>query len=265
MSTCSSGQVARYWPGLLILLWLSSTSALAQEADRIDRLTRQWLDTERQSSRLQSEWRDQQPVLFQRIALLKAERDQLQGILQESHSNQSDVDAQRSTLLDEQAHLEQQQLDVANSIAQLKSRLGAIKDQLPPPLSDAWAAEQTELGDNPDTSTQLQVALAQLSRVADFNQRISVNESPITTPDAREIQVKQLYLGVGMAWFTSADGQVAGWGQAGDEGWQWHFADGVDADAVNRAIAMFEKREQAEFVRLPVVLQPASLPEGVHP
>ncbi len=259
-------RMAWFWASVILLWFQTTITASAQEAaDRMDNLTRQWLDLERQTSHMQSNWREQHPLLMQRITLLKAEREQLEGILQESQSSQTHVDAQRSSLLAEQARFEQQQEQVSIAIEELRTRLKSIKSQLPPPLRETWAAEQQELGDTPETSMELQVALAQLSLLAEFNQRISVNESLITTPDGRDIQVKQLYLGVGMAWFTSANAEISGWGQSDETGWHWYFEDKVDPTAINTAIAMFEKRQQAEFVRLPIVLHSVSQLEGDQP
>lgn len=228
--------------------------AHGQDPARLDQLTQQWLETERQATHLQSDWRNQQPVLVQRIALLKAERQQLQAMLQDNKADLGDVDKRRATLLSEQAALEQQQQEVARAVELLRHQLTVISALLPPPLLQAWDDELANLDGTAETSRQLQVALAQLSHVADFDNRISVQQTPIKTPDGQQVQVKQLFMGVGMAWFTSSDGQYAGWGQARDDGWHWQFDDAIDSAEISSAIAMFEKHQQADFVRLPVKL-----------
>lgn len=221
-----------------------------------------WLDTDRQTSHLQTDWQAQQPILEQRLTLLKAEKTQLQTILKDSNENQSGVEIRRAELLAQQAELEKQQQDLTQGLSLLTKRIASVNLRLPPPLKSVWKDEQSTLGEQPESSLQLQVALAQLSRLADFDQRISVHEMPITRLDGSDILVKQLYLGVGMAWFVSADGQFSGWGQANDEDWSWEFeSDNLDLDAseISKAIAIFEKRQQADFVRLPVKLANISM------
>jgi hypothetical protein len=254
---------AYQWPILALAIAgtaLTVSSAHANDPETIDRLTQQWLDTDRQASHLQSDWQTQKPVLEQRLALLAAEKDQLQAILQTSNDGQNDVEARREELLATQSELEQQQQSLTQTLKLLTSRVEALGRLLPPPLNSAWQEEQTAQTDQSETSQQLQLALAQLSLLADFDQRVTVHEMPITAPDGDKVLVKQLYLGVGMAWFTSADGAYAGWGKASasnDASWTWHSDDSIDASEIIKAIAIFEKRQQADFVYLPVKLDDA--------
>lgn len=233
-------------------LWVSTS--LAQPPETVDRLTQQWLATERQASTLQAEWQRQQPMLTQRKALLQAEKDQLLAILKQSEAGQSNVDSRRSELLAEQSELEQQQQQLTQSLEQLVARQHALTALLPPPLASAWQNEAAALNDTPEASQLLQVALAQLGQLADFDKRLSVHEAPITHADGSKLLVKQLYLGVGMAWFASADGEFSGWGQASDAGWEWHIDSEINARDVHKAIAVFEKRQQADLVTLPIQL-----------
>tara|TARA_A100000171_G_scaffold40261_1_gene40447 strand:- start:14279 stop:15100 length:822 start_codon:yes stop_codon:yes gene_type:complete len=237
--------------------WLLTAEAGAQTPAEIDQLTHQWLATERQISRLEADWLAQQPILEQRIDLLQAERDQLQDILAASDASQDDVDDRREALLAQQDELEAEQQELAQALDGLVARLGSIQPLLPDPVRAGWENEQAMLSADPETSEQLQVALAQLSRLADFNTRISVQEAPMTVPDGSQVMVKQLYLGAGTAWFVSADGAYAGYGQPGIGGWQWSFDESVSATAIAEAIAIYERQQQAAFVRLPVILQSA--------
>ena len=247
----------RDWRRLCILL---STvlglplSVLAESPAQVDRLTQQWLDIERQASHLQSEWKAQQPVLSQRLILLRAEKQQLRALLKRSSASEDDVATSRAELLEQQAELEQRQTQLSRALTLLILRLESIAPMLPPALSTIWQDEQNTLTDSAETSLRLQVALAQLTRLADFDKRVSVHESTVTADDGHTLLVKQLYLGVGVAWFVSRDGQQAGWGQASDAGWEWQFDGSVNADEVSKAIATFERRQSAELVRLPVRL-----------
>jgi len=239
---------------LSFLLGFTVFSTLAIEIAQIDRLTEQWLNIEKQSVQLQRDWQIQQPILEQQLSLLTAEKQQLTALLSTDNTSQQQVETKRSALLNEQTELEQQQADFSKNIVQLNKQLVFIEHFLPPPLKQAWQKEHQALDTEPDLSLQLQVALAKLTKLSAFEQSISVHEMPLNSPQGTEILVKQLYLGLGIAWFTSANGQYSGWGQATDESWQWHFDDQVDAKPIQRAIAIFEKKQQADFVTLPIAL-----------
>lgn len=245
--------VARIATIALIVLILP-IEALAESPAQVDRLTQQWLDTERQASHLQSEWKTQQPLLTQRLALLNAEKQQLQALLKQRGVSKNDVDSRRAELLAEQSQLEQQQTELSRALILLTSRLQNIAVMLPPALSTAWQKEQGTLSDDVEISQQLHVALAQLTSLADFDKRVSVHEGTITSVEGQTILVEQLYLGVGVAWFTSRDKQQVGWGQADENGWHWHFDESVSASEVSKAISMFQKRKTAELVHLPIRL-----------
>jgi len=226
----------------------------ALELAQIDQLTRQWLDIEKQNSQLQKDWRIQEPLLAQRLALLNAEKKQLTSLINIDGQKNENVDGKRKALLEQQTRFEQQQIELEHQLALLTNQLLFIKQLLPPPLIRSWQKEQQVLGVDPDLSLQLQVALAKLSTLAEFEQRISLYETPLTSPRGKEVLVKQLYLGTGIAWFTSANGEFCGWGQANENGWTWHFDNQVDATEVKRAIAIFEKKQQADFTELPIKL-----------
>ncbi|WP_416305434.1 DUF3450 family protein [Neptunicella sp. SCSIO 80796] len=241
--------------GLLVGLLICSSQA--QTVNQTEKLVGQWLDIERQTAALQQEWQNQQPMLKQRLELLEAESAQLQNVLDNSQGNNSEVDQQRSKLLAEQTELEMEQQNTVDFLQRLDSKLEAFQTQLPPVLLNTWQQEQAELQNNADTSTKLQIALAKLAKLAEFTQRITLNETAIQSPDGSPILVKQLYLGVSMAWFVSADQSYAGIGKVTDGAWQWDFRDDLDSAEISKAIAIYQKQQQAEFVQLPVQLTAA--------
>ena len=178
---------------LFRILLLSSVAGMegvrAESPDQIDQLAKQWLDTESQISALQIEWKTQQPVLQQRIQLLASEKKQLEQLLKESTANGGGVDAKRSELLAEQASLEQQQSSLTNGLSLLLERLKGVVSMLPPALSKVWQDEQNTLSGDAQVSQQLQVALAQLDRLAEFDRRVSIHEGIITSENGDDVLV----------------------------------------------------------------------------
>lgn len=247
---------ARVAPWCFCLLLGSASAAVTAATDvgDIDALVRQWLAIEQQAASLASDWRQQEPVLEQRIALLEAEKAQLSRVLEDNQDVHSDVEARRAALLAEQAAMETGQRQAAAQLQLIGRQLKALSAQLPPPLLAAWQEEQAMLAADASASEQLQVALAQLSKLIAFDNRVTVHEATVVDPEGRRVLVKQLYLGAGIAWFVSGDGSVAGTGGPTPDGWQWRFDEDIDSERIKNAIAIHEKREEADLVSLPLRL-----------
>ncbi|PCJ18685.1 MAG: hypothetical protein COA96_16595, partial [SAR86 cluster bacterium] len=113
-----------------------------------------------------------------------------------------------------------------------------------------------------NSNVQLQTLLEMLTQLEDFQQRININEDIINFPDGSEILVKQLYLGISHAWYVSADGQFAGYGQSQADGWAWLNETEVDATTVQRAIAMLERNVDVQLIELPLILQTPPLSQA---
>lgn len=240
---------------LAVVLPLAATPVFAQQpVDEIDTLTEQWIKLEKQTHQLNNEWKEQAPAMRQRIQLLKAEQAQLKAILAQSSNTQGDVEQQRDTLVAQQSEMEVQQEKVGRTLAVISTQVDSLYEQLPAPVQSQWEDEQAQLTEDANTSSLMQVTLAKLSSLQKFDQQLTVNETVITTPDNKEVLVKQLYLGAGYAWFTNADGRYQGYGNRTSGIWRWYFDGSIDFKAIQQAIAIYEKKQEPAFVELPVVI-----------
>ena len=223
-------------------------------ADRIDKLTQQWLETERQTSYLKANWQTEQPLLEQRIKLLKIEKKQLNTLLDTNQVNTNEVEKKREHLLKKQAQIESDQSLISNAITRLKNRLDSIESLLPPPLKTDW---QVEPSDN--NAVVLEQQLSRLSRLKDFNERITLHSMRLPNDQGNEVLVKQLYLGLSQAWFTSQNGEYSGYGLVENGNWQWHFSQESNSKKILDAIAIVENQKNASDVTFDI----KQLPTGV--
>jgi len=228
----------------------AQTTAVTQ----LDALVQQWLALEQQQHQLQQDWQLRKQSLQQGISLLQAEQKQLQQVLERNSKQHDAVDEKRAALLAQQQQLEQQQQQGGRQISALLQQVRVMQPQLPPPLQHIWQQELASLPDNADASVQLQRSLFLLTKLAEFQQRLSLDEMTLNTADGTPVRVKQLYLGASQAWFSSADGSYSGMGYPGSTGWSWQFDSSVDGSEVLQAIAILEKRAQAELISLPLQL-----------
>ncbi|GAB2676844.1 DUF3450 family protein [Aliiglaciecola aliphaticivorans] len=236
---------------LVVVGCLLSSHLYGQEISKVETMVNQWLGIERQINALESEWQQQQPLLTQRMRLLELEKEQLLTMLSEKKGDSSQVEKQRLALAEEQTRLEQEQGILEQQIGLLTNQLNGLDETLPPPVKQAWQQDIGELDSAAESSIQLQGNLARLSKLAEFDQRISVVQMPIANNENDQILVKQLYLGASSAWFVSLDGSFSGTGRVTQSGWQWQFDDNIDSNAISQAIAIFEKQSEADFVSLP--------------
>lgn len=245
----------------LLTLWLTAifspynpAQAEPSATAQLDALVQQWLALEQQQHQLQKDWQLRKQSLQQGINLLQAEQKQLQQVLERNNKQHDAVDEKRAALLAQQQQLEQQQQQGGRQISALLQQVRIMQPQLPPPLQHLWQQELGSLPDNADASVQLQRSLFLLTKLAEFQQRLSLDEMTLNTADGKPVRVKQLYLGASQAWFSSADGSYSGLGYPGSAGWSWQFDSSIDGKDVLHAIAMLEKRAQAELISLPLQL-----------
>lgn len=242
----------------VVLTLLFSANSLAQTPktlpDTLDKLTEQWLNIEQQDSLLLNEWQQQKPSMQQRILLLKAEKSQLNSMLSESSATNDDVESRRNAMLTQQNTLESQQQQMSQLLSNLAAEVDALYTALPDIVKKTWDKENSQLDSEAENSQQLQVMLAKLSSLQRFDQNLTINEVVMTAPDGKDVLMQQLYIGVGYAWMTNANGQYRGVGRAEDGYWVWQFKDDIDAQQIINAIAIFKKKQTPEFVSLPLQL-----------
>ncbi len=219
---------------------------------QIDQLTNQWLNIEQQTQQIEDSWTLKKPILLQRLALLAAEKTKLQQLIQQSKSNQDNVNDKREALLKKQAKLEKQQQKFATSLEHLSNVSTRIAPNLPPLLAKKWLINQRIDAGEEQINAKLQQLLDNFTSLGEFEQRISLHESVIEHDTGNNTLVKQLYLGAGTAWFSNQDGSFSGRGTITAEGWQWQADANIDSDTILQAINMFEKKLPAQFISLAI-------------
>jgi len=246
-------------PLLYVLLFSNNSFATPNKVKQVDSLIQKWIAIEQQRNAMVNDWRHQEPLLKQRLMLLKQEQAQLEKNLAASSDNESEVEQKRAQLLESQNDMESEQVQLEEYLVKYFQVITEIHPQLPPPLFNAWhkkisSAEFTTA----DITKKLNTLLELLDQLNDFEQRISHAESALILPTPqgdKEIMVQQLYIGLAQAWYVSLDGRFVGRGIPEASGWRWQADDSVDGETVLNAIAMIERRSEAQFLQLPISLK----------
>jgi hypothetical protein len=242
---------------MIVLLAAFGSPSVGQEAadpiQEIDALTQQWTDLERQKDLLRAEWRTQEPVLQQQLALLEREITELNTLLEATAQQQGQVEQRRLELLEEQTRLEEESAAVEASLAQSSLALHSLHRDLPPPLAQAWEEELARLDNPVETVTErFRKLLELLGQLDDFNAKVTLNEAVMTLDDGNEHVVKQVYLGLSHGWYVTADERFAAAGQTGPDGWVWTPVE--DAKPIAKIVGILEQRVDPDFVSIPLEL-----------
>ncbi len=220
----------------------------------------QWVETRRQLSKEKQEWTLGRELLLSRIELIEGEIqsvrtkvEQVQASITESESKRTELEATRGTL---QATAD----ELAQSIAALEGRTRALLARLPDPLreklrpisqslpTDSAAADKGKLGE------RFLTVVGVLNEVNKFNREIRAESEIRTLPSGATLEVTTVYLGLGQAYYASADGSEVGFGMPGPEGWTWSSANEHAAEIV-RGLAILTRGADAEFVNVPLQIQ----------
>jgi hypothetical protein len=232
---------------------LSSAQETADPIREVDELTQQWTNLEHQKDLLRSEWRTQQPILEQQLALLTREITELNTLLEATAQQQDQVERRRLEMLEEQTRLEEESAALETSLVQASLALHSLQRDLPPPLAATWAEELARLDNPVETVTlRFQKLLELLGQLDDFDAKVTLNETVMTLGDGREHVVKQVYLGLSHGWYVTADRGFAAAGMPGPDGWAWTPA--ADAAPIATIIGIVERRIDPALVSIPLVL-----------
>ncbi|WP_426357751.1 DUF3450 family protein [Pseudocolwellia sp. HL-MZ19] len=228
------------------------TSQHSSPVNELEQLVQRWLQIERQISELTVDGIQQESSMKQTLQLLEIEYQQLSASNESRQKNHSELTEKRTKLITLQSELETSQDLLSAQLNKINQQLISLQVQLPPPLLTSWENVGDLNNDSLETTEKLQIALDVLTRLIDFQNRISIHEMAIKHANGSEIWVTQLYLGAAQAWFVSNDLTYAGIGYPDVLGWQWEFDENIDADQIAKGIAVHKKQRAAQWIKLPI-------------
>jgi hypothetical protein len=233
-----------------------------QESDslRIARETlERWVETRRVISKERRDWAVGREMLNDRIELVQREIESLRGKIADAERSIAEADKSRQELVDESAALDETSAVLVEVIARLEERTRALLPRLPEPIRARVRPLSQQLPEDPQKTKQglgdrFRNVVGILNEVNKFNREITVTSEVRALLDGTSAEVTALYVGIGQAYYVTADGKAAGIGSASSDGWTWTPANESAAD-VTRAIEIYEAEQPADFVRLPIRIE----------
>ncbi len=240
----------------VLLLLLTAATGLHGESirDTQDELV-SWVDTRKAIAETEAEWSAEKEIVIDLIQLLEAEEEKLEADIAELEENSDAADTRRSELNDKREKLLTAAGELKAVLPELEARVRKLLKQLPDPLL-------TDLNDLiqrlPDPGSESRMPISQrlltvvgiLNKIDKFNTEISIT-TEIRGIEGQNVEVKTLYFGLAGAYFASSDGNYAGFGTAGDDGWNWTREEGIAGEVV-KLLKTYEGNREAAFTSLPV-------------
>ena len=221
-------------------------------------LIRQWVKIERIISEEKSAWQVEKQRMQDLLGIYQKELKLLNEEITEAGSSVDLVDEDKENYEAELKQYREAQQLLRAAMARLLPRMKSLMSRFPQPLIDELSTD-VDLLRSPEALGNsrgvLKSMIAVLSTADRFNRSITLAEETQQLPDGKTMKANVLYLGLCRAYYATSSGDTAGIGtpskEPGKEGWTWKSEPKI-ADDVRRTIAVYQKSQQPQLIKLPV-------------
>lgn len=237
------------------VLWSSSALAQDNPTDAKAKLSK-WVETRQIISKEKTDWEVEKQFLESTQTLLEEQAAALEAQVAELKDSTTAADEDRNKLLLERGEFQRADADLAKKIATMEKNVLALVKTFPEPLQKKLEPLVVRIPENPD-KTELSLGQRLLSVLGILGQAEKFNSTANFYGETREvggqkIQVLTLYWGLAFAIYVDSQGEIAGFGEPGPDGWVWKQDNAIAADA-KKFMDMYEgNTDVIEFVQLPV-------------
>ena len=234
-----------------------STTAARTNVDGFRAQVEKWTQTRQLISEERSEWDVEKESLRATRNLLSDEKKALEAELKELEANSTGADEERRTLLLQRAEYQRANAALQTRVRAMEEQVLAIAPLLPAPLQKKIELLLVQIPDDPET-TKLQLGqrmmniLGVLAQAEKFNDTATfVGETRAVKGD-QKVAVRTLYWGLAQAVYVDAQGETAGVGRPGRDGWV--FSDQPElVDEAQGLLDIYEGNvDTIEFINFPV-------------
>ncbi len=215
-----------------------------------------WVDVQRTISQEKRDLKLAKEMLHERIELVQREIESLRKKISNAEESIAEADKKRADLIEENEKLKKASSSLATTTDLLENRIRQLLKQLPDPIRERVKPLSQRLPEDPkETKLSLgerfQNIVGIINEVDKFNRDITVTSEVRTLADGRSVEVTALYIGLGQAYYASANANIAGIGTLSDDGWVWKPANEYAAQIAD-AIAILKNEKMASFIQVPV-------------
>ena len=215
-----------------------------------------WVEARQTIAKERQDWELGRQLVEDQISLMQSEIEKMKSEIEKARGSIASADQEREELLTERGRLVEASDKLRELAVLLEKRIQDLLARLPAPALARIELLAPRIPDDPEQSEEglgqrFLVILGLLGELNKFHRDVTLSTEVRALSDGTSAEVSVLYLGLGRAYFVSNDGSVAGYSRSTPEGWTWVEDDSI-ADAVTRAIKIFQNEDPAQFVQLPL-------------
>lgn len=241
------------------LLGIAASATEPQDVDGVRAALEKWVESRKVISQEQREWTLSKEMLNERVDLVQQEIDSLKGKISEAEESIGEADKKRAGLVEENEKLKEASASLNETVLTLEQNTLQLLTRLPDPIRERVKPLSQRV---PEKVEETKLSLAErfqnivgiLNEVNKFSREITLTSEVRSLSDGSSAEVTALYVGIGQAYYASADGKLAGIGTAGPDGWVWQSANDA-APQIMEVIAILKNEQVATFVQLPVEIK----------
>ena len=237
-------------------------SLAAQEETVIERiehsrdLLNQRDETHRKIAEVRQQWTWNRQLLQDRIEVVTDEVARFKKASEEAQASIEGFEKEKKELEAEQEKLVEVGKAFEERLLVLEARTRSLLTKLPKEVLtrvDQYAQQIPAEGKETELSIAIRYGnvIALLNAVNRFNREITLTSDLRKIGEGATARVDVLYLGLGQAYYVTADATAAGIGTMSPDGWVWLPANDSAKD-IAKAIKIYRCEENAEFVPLPI-------------
>jgi len=245
----------------IVLAALAPSLALAEPAVSAYRTkTEKWIETRQLISQERNDWAAERETLRATRDLLRQQKEALEAEIAELEASSGSADDERRDLLLERAEHLRAARALEDRVRAMEEAVQGLAPQLPEPLQKKLEPLLVQIPDDPET-TRLQLGQRLMNVLGVLLQAEKWNGTATFVGETRAVKgdqkvaIRTLYWGLGQAFYVDSQGQTAGIGRPGPDGWV--FAERLDvAERAKLLLDIYEGNvDTIEFVELPVEVQ----------
>jgi len=217
-----------------------------------------WIETQQIIAKERKDWQQGKELLNSRLELARTEIGTLEEKIAQAKTTVANAAKKREEMVAANEVHKAANAQLVQTVTGMEAEVRRLLPQLPEPIqarvqplfqripSDAATARVS-------AAERFQNVLGILGEVNKANSTITLNYEVRTLAGGKRSEVQAIYVGLGQAYYISADGD-AGIGRPTPEGWKWEPNAAVSSDLV-MALEILQGKHTPAFVPLPVQLQ----------
>ena len=234
--------------------------AAAEDVSEYRAKMEKWVETRQILSKERSDWEVERQSLRATRDLLAGQKKAFEEQIAELEAASSAADDERRELLLQRGELQRTRQVLEAEIGAMEAEIITLSKQLPEPLRKKLEPLLVQIPEDPENTRQpvgqrLMNVLGVLAQAEKFNGTATFVGETRSVGGAEKVSVRTLYWGLGQAFYVDSQGQTAGVGRPGSDGWTFTNQPELARDA-KLLLDIYEGNvDVIEFVTLPVEIQ----------